>query len=152
MWPRSYPNSNEHGQTDSDPHVSDNLKVRPIDARASRFDGPTDAKTADESEALTVEVVDHLQIKTHPTNAPGQDNTGGTTDELRTRVQGVVKRIWQPRHYGFITPDGGGTDIFFHDSHVVANGFQNLKAGQRVEFLISDTPKGPQAVQLIPLD
>ncbi|MCX7707036.1 MAG: cold shock domain-containing protein, partial [Anaerolineae bacterium] len=30
-------------------------------------------------------------------------------------------------------------------------GFRNLEAGERVSFVIEDTPKGPQAVNVSPL-
>jgi CspA family cold shock protein len=47
--------------------------------------------------------------------------------------------------YGFIRPDGGGKDVFVHHSVIQMDGFKSLKRGDRVEFEITDDPKGPRA-------
>jgi cold shock protein len=58
---------------------------------------------------------------------------------------GVVKWFSESRGYGFITPDGGGKDVFVHSTGIKGTGYQNLKEGQRVEFEIIQGSKGPQA-------
>jgi cold shock CspA family protein len=58
---------------------------------------------------------------------------------------GVVKWFSESRGYGFITPDGGGKDVFVHSNSIKGTGYQNLKEGERVEFEIIQGPKGPQA-------
>jgi CspA family cold shock protein len=58
---------------------------------------------------------------------------------------GVVKWFSESRGYGFITPDGGGNDVFVHSTGIKGTGYQNLKEGQRVEFEIIQRSKGPQA-------
>jgi cold shock protein len=55
---------------------------------------------------------------------------------------GVVKWFSENRGYGFITPDGGGKDVFVHSNSIKGT---NLQEGQRVEFEIVQGPKGPQA-------
>ena len=62
---------------------------------------------------------------------------------------GTVKRWVADRAYGFITPDGGGSDLFVHVSGVVGNAA--LQVGQRVRFEIAQGPKGPQARNVRPL-
>ena len=67
------------------------------------------------------------------------------------RKQGTVKWFSRVKGYGFISPDGGEKDVFVHYSAIQAEGYRNLEEGQRVEFSIEDTPKGPQAAQVVDL-
>ncbi|RSM60769.1 cold-shock protein [Amycolatopsis sp. WAC 01376] len=41
--------------------------------------------------------------------------------------------------------DGGGPDVFVHYSEIQGNGFKSLDEGQRVEFEIGQSQKGPQS-------
>ena len=71
-------------------------------------------------------------------------------------LKGTVKWFSPAKGYGFIAPDPepDGTvkkDIFVHFSGILAEGYRNLEENQRVNFVIEDTPKGPQAVQVTPL-
>jgi CspA family cold shock protein len=58
---------------------------------------------------------------------------------------GVVKWFNAEKGYGFVTPDGGGKDVFVHHSAIQGKGFKSLEEGQRVAFEISQGQKGPQA-------
>ncbi len=67
-------------------------------------------------------------------------------------ITGTVKWFSRSKGYGFISPDGEGQkDVFVHFSNIVGDGFRNLEAEQRVKFVIEDSPKGPQAVQVAAL-
>ncbi|PKO23916.1 MAG: cold-shock protein [Chloroflexi bacterium HGW-Chloroflexi-1] len=67
----------------------------------------------------------------------------------KNRCPNVVKWFSRSKGYGFISPDGDGQkDVFVHFSNVVGEGFRNLEAGERVQFVIEDSVKGPQAVQV----
>lgn len=58
---------------------------------------------------------------------------------------GTVEFFKDDKGYGFIRPDGGGKDVFVHHSVIMMDGFKSLKRGDRVEFEITDDPKGPRA-------
>ncbi|MCD2157941.1 cold-shock protein [Rhodococcus cerastii] len=59
--------------------------------------------------------------------------------------QGVVKWFNAEKGFGFITPDGGGSDVFVHYSQIQGSGFKTLEEDQRVEFEVGEGAKGPQA-------
>ncbi|OLT44532.1 cold-shock protein [Serinicoccus sp. CNJ-927] len=64
-------------------------------------------------------------------------------------VLGTVSWYEPSKGYGFITPDGGGDEIFLHSTAIVGDGV--VSEGQRVAFLVVDGQKGPQADHLLPL-
>lgn len=63
---------------------------------------------------------------------------------------GTVKWFNDAKGFGFITPDGGGSDVFVHFSAVRAQGFRSLKEGQRVKFEVVQGAKGAQAADVMP--
>ena len=67
------------------------------------------------------------------------------------RMTGTVRWFSRVKGYGFIQPDGSEKDIFVHYSAILGEGYRNLNEGQRVEFIIEDSAKGPQASQVIGL-
>ncbi len=75
-----------------------------------------------------------------------------TADQAADTPLGVLGTVawYEPaKGYGFITPDGGGVEIFVHSSAIVGGGV--LSEEQRVAFLVVDGEKGPQADHLLPL-
>ena len=58
---------------------------------------------------------------------------------------GTVKWFNDAKGFGFITPDDGGEDLFAHFSAIQMNGFKTLKEGQKVQFEVTQGPKGKQA-------
>ena len=61
--------------------------------------------------------------------------------------QGTVKWFSTSKGYGFITR-ASGEDIFVHYSGINGEGFRSLREGDKVEFEIEDTDKGPQATNV----
>jgi len=61
---------------------------------------------------------------------------------------GTVKWFNDSKGFGFITPDGGGEDLFAHFSEINMQGFKTLKEGQKVTFEIVDGKKGKQAAKI----
>jgi len=64
---------------------------------------------------------------------------------------GIVSKFMDNKGFGFITPDGGGKDIFVHHSDIKMDGFKTLKPGQRVSFDLSQEAKGPKASNVKPM-
>jgi CspA family cold shock protein len=64
---------------------------------------------------------------------------------------GVVKWFSDEKGFGFIVPDGGGSDLFVHHSAIRADGFRTLKEDAKVQFEIEDGPKGAKAVDVVVL-
>ncbi len=65
--------------------------------------------------------------------------------------RGTVKWFNDAKGFGFITPEGGGTDVFVHYSAIDGRGFRSLAENQRVEYEVTAGPKGQQAKRVIPV-
>lgn len=66
-------------------------------------------------------------------------------------IAGTVKWFNDSKGFGFITPAGGGKDVFVHHSAIQGSGFKTLAEGQQVQFDIRQTEKGPAAVNVTPV-
>ena len=60
---------------------------------------------------------------------------------------GTVKWFSNQKGYGFITTDDG-KDIFVHYSAIEGDGFKTLQEGMKVQFEITQGPKGEQATKV----
>jgi CspA family cold shock protein len=63
-------------------------------------------------------------------------------------VTGSVKWFQNSKGYGFISRDDGEKDVFVHYSAIKADGYKELKEGDRVTFDIVQGQKGPQAANV----
>jgi CspA family cold shock protein len=63
--------------------------------------------------------------------------------------KGKVKWFSERKGYGFITPDGGGEDLFVHHSNL-AEGTRSLSEDQAVEYESAQGQKGPEATNVRP--
>ena len=66
-------------------------------------------------------------------------------------MTGTVKKFMDNKGFGFIMPDEGDDDVFFHQSEIVMEGFRTLEEGQKVEFNVEEGPKGLSAKQVKPI-
>lgn len=65
---------------------------------------------------------------------------------------GTVKWFNEAKGFGFISPDGGGEDLFAHFSAIQGQGFKTLKENQKVSFDVTTGPKGKQAANIRSMD
>jgi CspA family cold shock protein len=70
--------------------------------------------------------------------------------KMSERITGTVKWFNGEKGFGFIEREGG-PDVFVHQSVIMTEGYRNLNEGQRVEFAITQGPKGLQASEVRPL-
>ncbi|MGL5899265.1 MAG: cold-shock protein [Lactobacillaceae bacterium] len=61
---------------------------------------------------------------------------------------GTVKWFNPEKGYGFLTRENGD-DVFVHFSSIQGEGFKTLSEGEPVTFDIEDSPRGPQAVNVV---
>jgi CspA family cold shock protein len=62
-------------------------------------------------------------------------------------LQGKVKWFNDSKGFGFIEQENGN-DVFVHYSAIQGNGFKSLAEGDKVEFEITEGPKGPAAANV----
>jgi len=65
-------------------------------------------------------------------------------------IRGTVKWYNATKGFGFITPDGGGKDIFVHASALERSGLSSLNEGQTANVKVVQGQKGPEAAQIDP--
>ena len=63
-------------------------------------------------------------------------------------MMGTVKTIITDKHFGFITPEDGSKDVFFHETGLQGVQFSELKSGDAVSFDVEQSEKGPRAVNV----
>lgn len=69
---------------------------------------------------------------------------------MTERVTGTVKWFNAQKGFGFIARENG-PDVFVHFSGITGSGYRELAEGERVEFTITNGPKGLQATDVVRL-
>ena len=95
------------------------------------------------------EMAESGQPVSEPELCPNCRQKGPTTTAATGRQRGQVKWFSRQRGYGFIIVEDSGEEIFVHRTNL--EGVYSLEEGQKVEFEIEATPKGPEAVRVSPL-
>ena len=62
-------------------------------------------------------------------------------------IEGTVKWFNESKGFGFLSHEGG-PDVFVHHSEIKAEGFRTLNEGDKVQFEITQSPKGPRAANV----
>ncbi len=63
-------------------------------------------------------------------------------------MEGTVKWFNSTKGFGFITPSDGGKDVFVHQSETPGS----LRDGDRVEYEVAESDKGPKATNVRVVD
>jgi len=70
-------------------------------------------------------------------------------DPAEATVFGTIKKVIKDKGFGFITPDDGGEEVFFHRSRLSPKVyFEDLREGSEVQFDVRPGEKGRQAFNL----
>jgi CspA family cold shock protein len=63
---------------------------------------------------------------------------------------GTIKKLTD-KGFGFITPEDGSADLFFHHSQC-GGAFDSLREGQKVSYNSAQGQKGPCAENVVSMD
>jgi len=66
---------------------------------------------------------------------------------MADRKQGTVKWFNSSKGYGFIQQENG-EDVFVHFQSIISDGYKTLDENDKVEFSVTDGPKGLQAADV----
>ncbi len=66
---------------------------------------------------------------------------------MAERIQGTVKWFNSSKGYGFISQENGD-DVFVHFQSIISEGYKTLNDNDKVEFVVTDGEKGPQASEV----
>jgi cold shock protein len=93
-------------------------------------------------------VTNVLNVDSSTATAPPGAGAGGFERRIpgpSTTLEGAVKWFEPDKGYGFISPDGGGKDVFIHITALRRSGVTALDPGQRVKVEVVDGKKGLEA-------
>ncbi|MEK7084497.1 MAG: cold shock domain-containing protein [Patescibacteria group bacterium] len=63
-------------------------------------------------------------------------------------MKGTIKTIIAEKNFGFITPEDGSKDVFFHATGLSGVEFSELHVGDAVTFEVEQSEKGPRAINV----
>lgn len=63
-------------------------------------------------------------------------------------MKGTIKTVIAEKNFGFITPEDGSKDIFFHATSLSGVEFSQIKTGDVVNFEVEQSEKGPRAANV----
>jgi CspA family cold shock protein len=85
------------------------------------------------------------------TARPSGDVTelGGDSGEISPEQTGVIATYFEDKGFGFLRPENGGRDVFFHISRVVDSDVTQLRSGARVAFELGMDRGGKMAASMV---
>jgi len=108
---------------------------------------PTDTKAPEWSEADLALVKQGVGDKT---SRPAQSTADDSSGEAPAGEQsGAVVTYFEAKGFGFLRPDDGGRDIFFHVSRLVEGLATDLRPGTRVLYELGMDRTGKMAASSI---
>ena len=90
-------------------------------------------------------VTNVLNVDSSTAAPPRGDGADRRASRPSTTLEGAVKWFEPEKGYGFISPDGGGKDVFIHITALRRSGINALEPGQRVSVDVVDGRKGLEA-------
>jgi CspA family cold shock protein len=90
-------------------------------------------------------VTNVLNVDTSTVVSPPSGGADRHPPRPSTALEGAVKWFEPEKGYGFISPDGGGKDVFIHITALRRSGVTTLGPGQRVRVDVVDGKKGLEA-------
>lgn len=66
-----------------------------------------------------------------------------------SKLQGTVKWFNSDKGFGFITPADNGKDLFVHFSGIIGTNFRTLNEGDKVEYSLQNSDRGPSAIDVV---
>lgn len=68
---------------------------------------------------------------------------------MEDSLNGTVKWFDEKKGFGFIEREDGEDDVFVHYSNIQGTGFRTLHDGEKVEFKVEMTDRGPKATEVV---
>ncbi len=65
---------------------------------------------------------------------------------MSNKQLGTVKWFNQAKGYGFLAPDGGGSDVFVHVRDLRDSGLEGLTDGTKVAFVVEQDKRSGKSV------
>lgn len=66
--------------------------------------------------------------------------------------RGIIKFYSTNSKYGFIKPDDGSKDVFFHDNDLKKSGIKEIQKNQKVEYTAANKDEKVYATDIIRID
>jgi CspA family cold shock protein len=79
---------------------------------------------------------------------PGWDAAWNPRTRGLGHALGTVKFFNDEKRFGFITPDSGDGDVFFHRDSIALTSDRPLRQGARVSYIRRTGKKGPKALEI----
>jgi len=84
-------------------------------------------------------------------SAPGGAGAGSSQPEETAEQIGAIITYFEEKGFGFLRPESGGRDVFFHISRVVEAQASDLVPGARVAFELGMDRTGKMAASMVKL-